>query len=111
MRAFTDYPITDLGDRPGAPAPIRACRIVSYDGNKYAQVLVGGYVVEIKAGYLYRTAARVNSPHKEAIPLADLNRLPRERVIWAVHGRQCAEQPCGRRHEHDHQRANREAWT
>jgi hypothetical protein len=110
MRAYTDYPILALGDKSGAIAPIRPCRVVAYDRNKYATVLVGGHVVEIKAGYLYKNATRVDSPDKQPIPLADLERLPESRVIWSVRGRQCDEQPCGRSHEHDHERANREQF-
>lgn len=48
----TDYPITRLGDVPGKPAPVRKCRLLSYDGNKYCTILVDGLVVTIKRGYV-----------------------------------------------------------
>lgn len=52
MIAFTDYPITELGDVEKI-VPIRKCRVLSYDGDKYCQVMVEGVRKEIKAGYLY----------------------------------------------------------
>jgi hypothetical protein len=55
---FTDYPITQLGDTPGEVAPVRACRIVEYDGDKYVTVEVEGERAEIKAGYIYPRPAR-----------------------------------------------------
>lgn len=58
MIAFTDYPITELGDTPNEIAPIRKCRVLSYDGNKYCQVVVGTTTKEIKAGYLYLLPGR-----------------------------------------------------
>jgi hypothetical protein len=53
MRTYTDYPITELGDTAGEEAPIRECRVVSYDNDKYCTVVVCGVVKEIKSGYIY----------------------------------------------------------
>lgn len=58
MRLFTDYPFTELGDTPGVRAPIRCVRLVGFDGNKYAKILVDGHLLEVKAGYLYCDRAR-----------------------------------------------------
>jgi hypothetical protein len=38
--AFTDYPITQLGDIENERAPIRKCKILTYDRDKYADVMV-----------------------------------------------------------------------
>ncbi len=76
IAAFTDYPIRALGDKSFEPAPIRACRVISYDGNKRALVIVDGYLAEIKAGYLYKNVVRADSLHKQDVPLWELQRLP-----------------------------------
>jgi hypothetical protein len=54
VRLYTDYPFVELGDAPGEPAPVREIqRVVSYDGNKYCEVLIDGMRLSLKAGYLY----------------------------------------------------------
>lgn len=53
LNCWTDYPIVELGDRPGARAPIRPCLVLSWDGNKYAQVEIGGITTTFKIFYLY----------------------------------------------------------
>lgn len=60
MRLFTDYPIIELGDTPHRIAPIRACRLLAFNGNKHATILVSGIVVMIKFGYLYRDRMRAD---------------------------------------------------
>lgn len=61
---WTDYPILRMGDKPGEFAPIRKCKVLSYDGNKYCQVKVGRYVEEIKSGYIYTAPGRLGEvPH------------------------------------------------
>ena len=51
--AYTDYPIIELGDKPWQKAPMRECRVLGYDGNKYCRVVVEGVELEIKSGYVY----------------------------------------------------------
>jgi hypothetical protein len=51
--AYTDYPIIELGDKPWQTAPMRECRVLGYDGNKYCRVVVEGVELEIKSGYVY----------------------------------------------------------
>ena len=58
LRAYTDYPITELGDAPNQTAPVRKVVLLSYDGDKYARVLVQGITKEIKLGYLYESEGR-----------------------------------------------------
>jgi len=58
MKAYTDYPIKNLGDKSGEIAPIREVEVLSYDMNKYCLVLVGGVKQEIKAGYIYKKSGR-----------------------------------------------------
>ena len=53
MRAYTDYPILELGDIAGEEAPIREVKILYYDGDKRCKVIVQGLEEEIKTGYLY----------------------------------------------------------
>ena len=61
MRAWTDYPIVSLGDRPHSEAPVREVEVLSYDGDKYCRVRVGGVEESIKAGYLYQLPGRRNN--------------------------------------------------
>jgi hypothetical protein len=58
MKAWTDYPIIELGDVPHERAPVRECSVLSYDGDKRCLVLVDGVTKEIKAGYLYTKPGR-----------------------------------------------------
>lgn len=53
----TDYPIVELGDKPGQRAPRRNVKVTGYDRNKYVDITVfggKGVTVEtsIKRGYL-----------------------------------------------------------
>ena len=61
MRAWTDYPILALGDRPHEEAPVREVEVMSYDGDKYCRVSVEGVEESIKAGYLYQLPGRRNN--------------------------------------------------
>ena len=56
--AYTDYPITELGDAPNQTAPVRKVALLSYDGDKYARVLIQGITKEIRLGYLYESEGR-----------------------------------------------------
>ncbi len=58
MRAWTDYPIVELGDTPGCEAPVRECEVLAYDGNKYCRIKIGRHITEVKAGYLYTEPGR-----------------------------------------------------
>lgn len=73
MKAYTDYPIIELGDVSGKKAPIRKCEVVGWDGDKYCKVVVGTSLVEtdIKSGYLYREAGRCGDT-----PVIDVRKLP-----------------------------------
>ena len=53
LDAYTDYPFYKLGDKPFNKAPVRPIRVISYDDNKYCQIIVNGIKEEIKAGYVY----------------------------------------------------------
>jgi len=57
-QVFTDYPITELGDKEFKEAPIRQCELLSYDGNKYCNVKVEGIKKEIKCCYIYPQKSR-----------------------------------------------------
>ena len=61
MRAWTDYPIVSLGDRPHSEAPVREVEVLSYDGDKYCRVRVGGVEESIKAGYIYQLPGRCSN--------------------------------------------------
>lgn len=58
MKAYTDYPFTELGDIAGLEAPIRECTVLLYDGDKYCDILIDGVVLEVKLGYLYHEFGR-----------------------------------------------------
>lgn len=58
MRAYTDYPILELGDISGEEAPIREVKVISYDQDKRCNILVEGVETEVKRGYLYTKPVR-----------------------------------------------------
>jgi hypothetical protein len=59
ITCWTDYPFVELGDEPNKPALIRHVNIVSYDGDKYCQVLLKGHdLLDVKIGYLYSQFGR-----------------------------------------------------
>jgi len=58
MKAYTDYPMTHLGDKSGEQAPIREIFIHGWDGNKCVYITVEGTVTSIKYGYIYASSAR-----------------------------------------------------
>ena len=83
LDAFTDYPISSYGDIEGEKAPIRRATILTYDRNKYCDVLVyqvdkdgelRGTVVNFKCFYLYKNEARLD----DGIPFTyeELETLP-----------------------------------
>lgn len=80
MKAWTDYPIEELGDAPNRQAPIRECTVLTYDRNKYcwAQVTACGSALQVevlvKAGYLYQQPGRCGEV--PAVPLEHLLALP-----------------------------------
>jgi predicted transcriptional regulator len=58
MKAFTDYPFTELGDEAYKEAPVREVEVVKYDDNKYCKVTFEGHYLEVKRGYLYHKPVR-----------------------------------------------------
>ena len=58
MKAWTDYPIEELGDIAGKPAPVRECNVLSWDGDKYCDVEVAGIRAQFKAAYIYQREGR-----------------------------------------------------
>jgi len=69
LDAFTDYPIESYGDAPGKEAPIRKATILTYNRDRYCDVLVyqvdkdgdlRGTVVNFKCFYLYKNEARLD---------------------------------------------------
>jgi hypothetical protein len=75
VTAWTDYPFAQLGDIPHQKASIRHVRVVAYDGDKYAQVVVDGQreAFEVKGCYLYRKPGRLGE-------VRQLNRRKLERM-------------------------------
>ena len=61
MKAWTDYPFTNLGDIAGEMAPIRPIKVISYDRNKYCKIEVCGIFEEIKCGYIYARPGRLGT--------------------------------------------------
>lgn len=78
MKAWTDYPITELGDEGGKEAPIREVEVQSWDGERYCTVFVDGIITSIKAGYLYERAGRFGK-----VPAIDVSKLPNEQIHFA----------------------------
>ena len=74
MKAWTDYPFMNLGDKSGEEAPVREITVLSYDEDKYCRVQVGDFEEEIKAGYIYLVHGRLGEV--PALTSAQLKLLP-----------------------------------
>jgi len=89
FEAFTDYPIPTYGDEDNKVAPIRQCKILTWDRNKYCDVLVyqvdddgdlRGTVVSFKQFYLYKNEARYDDG--EQFTDEELKTLPWTKVSY-----------------------------
>jgi hypothetical protein len=58
VRAWTNYPINELGDRPGKIAPVRLVDALSFHRDKYCRMRVDSVVGLVKRCYLYRPRGR-----------------------------------------------------
>ena len=62
IHGYTDYPVKSFGDKSGQLAPIRKCKVIAYDYNKYAWVMVYEddqvELVNMKIGYVYPKPGR-----------------------------------------------------
>ena len=56
--AYTDYPITELGDKFYTKAQMRECYVLAYDGENYCEVIVDGRKEVIKSSKIYATPTR-----------------------------------------------------
>lgn len=76
MKAWTDYPIAQLGDLPREIAPIREVEVLSYDRNKYCWVKICGTDVldNFKSGYIYSKPGRCGDV--DAVDVKDYEHLP-----------------------------------
>lgn len=72
MKAWTDYPFVRLGDLENKKAPIREIEVVSYDGDKYCDIVVNGIKTSIKAGYIYSKPGRIGKAPQ--VKLSDLRK-------------------------------------
>lgn len=86
--AYTDYPFSELGDKPYTEVPLRKILVVGYDGNKYCVVMcrindssdngVGIATLSVKAGYLYKDKKRGEIPHDRLLTVGNIQ--------WKMHG-------------------------
>lgn len=58
IRAWTDYPIEELGDPWGKAAQIRLVNVLSWDRDKYCSIEVAGSHEVVKRCYLYKQRGR-----------------------------------------------------
>lgn len=93
MKAWTDYPFTELGDIAHQQAPIREVRVISYDGNKYCRIVVGGLESEVKLGYLYKKPGRCGEAPKlgmwklrysDGTPYWQRNKRREQKTTWIL---------------------------
>jgi hypothetical protein len=70
IKAFTDYPFTELGDTSGQLAPVRQVTVKGWDGDKYVTIEVEGKITTVKYGYLYSTPGRCGD-----VPALDIKLL------------------------------------
>ncbi len=95
MKAWTDYPFTDLGDIPGFEAPVRECQVLTYDWNKYCRIVIDGYELEVRIGYVYRSPGRSGgvkiidkwkTKNPDGRPYWKFHKRRSHKVIWYVSG-------------------------
>ena len=72
MKAWTDYPFIQLGDLENKKAPIREIEVVSYDDDKYCDIIVKGIKTSIKAAYIYSKPGRIGKALQ--VKLSDLRK-------------------------------------
>ena len=77
MKAYTDYPFSQLGDIPYEEAPIRECTVLSYDSNKYCIIQIGHTKLSVKAGYLYKEPGRLLQVPTIDVSLVPINTRPK----------------------------------
>jgi len=53
IKGWTNYPFVELGDTSRLLGPMRKCEVLTYDGDKYCEILIEGYVVSAKRGYIF----------------------------------------------------------
>lgn len=74
MKAYTDYPVTELGDIAGKIAPIREVEIIAYDKSLYCTIIVEGVEKDVKSGYIYTESGRYGEVL--CVPIDQLEKLP-----------------------------------
>lgn len=74
IEAWTDYPILRMGDTAGELAPVRPCKIISYDRDKYVRIRIGRYVESVKRCYVYNRPGRCG--RARAVSERLLDKLP-----------------------------------
>ena len=79
MKLYTDYPITELGDKEFVEAPIRECELLSYDNNKYCYIKVGGIEKEVKRCYIYTKSGRCGEV--DCISIDEISVLLQVRIL------------------------------
>jgi hypothetical protein len=93
MKAWTDYPFEELGDIAHQQAPVRPVQVISYDGNKYCRIVVGGVESEVKLGYLYKKPGRCGEVPKlgpwklrywDGTPYWQRNKRREQKTTWTV---------------------------
>lgn len=61
VNAYTDYPFAELGDTLGKKAPMRNCKVLYWDRDKYCHIEIDGISLpSIKRGYIYRVERNLN---------------------------------------------------
>lgn len=73
LYGWTDYPFKELGDMIHNPmgwaARVRACKVISYDRDKYCWIMIGEHILEVKRCYVYKKRGRIGAvqsfSHKE----------------------------------------------
>lgn len=74
MKAYTDYPFVSFGDEPYEDAPIRECKVLSYDNNKYCIIKINGSIKEVKLCYLYKRYGRYGAKNISIKNLKELKK-------------------------------------
>ena len=79
MIAYTDHHITEFGDKPHLPAPIRQVKVIAFDGAEHLIVDIGLFRFEVRRSNVYKEPGRLSQ--QPCLSLQDL--LMAE--VWVPH--------------------------
>lgn len=79
MIAYTDHHITEFGDKPHLPAPIRQVKVIAFDGAGHLIVDIGMFRFELRRSNVYKVPGHIGQ--QPCLSTEDLL----EGSVWVPH--------------------------